>query len=588
MPISKLRRSLRAQPRSAITLALLLFALVLTALLARQAPLAATSHRKTAEQALKDYASLAAWEFTRHARADIQATLMSAFVPSLLRLPEGDPTKGKLLPANLAESAIRRTQFCACMDSARFFFRFEFDDSSLVTSGFPVTPELAAWVRDTIRAHYTATEIAGEPVRTVYGSVDGRTDMSIVLTNDAYITIVARAAGALRMLGYVLTRTYDGRPVAAYGFETDPTHFTRPVFGEIVGRQVLLPPSLLRGLRSDSVLSVAVHDPAGDEVYHSSARFTPRYAWEDTLGARFGNLHVRVAIRPELADQLVVGGLPRSRMPMLIALFTLTSGLLLIALVNLRRQQELARLRTDFVSSVSHELRTPLAQIRLFAELLSMGKLRSDEERRRSARIIDQEARRLTYLVENVLNFARSERRANRLRLEDTEIAREIREVLDTFAPLTRAKDVTLHAELSDGIVASVDRAALHQIVLNLLDNAVKYGPAGQTITVRARPAADRLLIEVIDEGAGIPAEERERIWEPYHRLERDAKSVAGSGIGLAVARELVELHGGRAWVEDARPRGARFIVALPLDGAAGALGQAPSRAHAPAEPVSI
>jgi signal transduction histidine kinase len=582
--ISKLRRSLRVQPRSAITLALLLFALVLTALLARQAHVAATSHRDTAEQALHDYASLAAWEFTRHARADVQATLMSAFVPSLLRLPQGDPTKGKLMPADLAPAAIRRTQFCACMDSARFFFRFEFRDSTLATSGYPVSPELAAWVRDTIRGHYTATEIAGEPVRTVYGSVDGRTEMSIVLTNDAYITIVARAAGALRMLGYVLTRDYEGRPVAAYGFESDPSHFTRPLFGEIVARQVLLPPSLLRGLRSDSVLSIAVHDPAGEEIYRSSARFAPRYASEDTLGGRFGNLHVRVAIRPEIAGQLVVGGLPRSRMPMLLALFILTSGLLLIALLNLRRQQELARLRTDFVSSVSHELRTPLAQIRLFAELLSLGKLRSDDERRRSARIIDQEARRLTYLVENVLNFARSERRANRLRLEDTEVAREVREVLDTFAPLTRAKDVTLHAELTDGLVASVDRAALHQILLNFLDNAVKYGPAGQTITVRARAAADRLLIEVVDEGAGIPAEERERIWEPYHRLERDAKSVAGSGIGLAVARELVELHGGRAWVEDARPRGARFIVALPLTGTVATA----SRPHTPAEPVSI
>jgi signal transduction histidine kinase len=586
--ISKLRRSLRAQPRSAITLALLLFALVLTALLARQAHVAARSHRETAEKALQDYASLAAWEFKRYARSDMQATLMSAFVPSLLRLPQGDPTQGKLAPAELAESAIRRTQFCSCMDSARFFFRFEFRDSSLVTAGIPVSPELAAWVRDTIRGHFSATEVAGEPVRTVYGSVDGRTEMSIVLTNDAYITIVARVAGALRMLGYVLTRDYDGHPVAAYGFESDPSHFTKALFSEIVARQVLLPPSLLQGLRSDSVLSVAVHDPAGEEIYRSSARFPPRYASEDTLGGRFGNLHVRVAIRPELAGQLVVGGLPRSRMPMLLALFTLTSGLLLIALLNLRRQQELARLRTDFVSSVSHELRTPLAQIRLFAELLTMDKLRSDDERRRSARIIDQEARRLTYLVENVLNFARSERRANRLRLEDTEVSREVRDVLETFAPLTRAKDVTLHAELTNGLVASVDRAALHQILLNFLDNAVKYGPAGQTITVRARAAADRLLIEVIDEGAGIPAEERERIWEPYHRLERDAKSVAGSGIGLAVARELVELHGGRAWVEDARPRGARFIIALPLAGA-GARGQAtPSRTPAPAEPVSI
>jgi signal transduction histidine kinase len=514
----------------------------------------------------------------------MQATLMSAFVPSLLQLPQGDPTKGKLMPGDLAVAAIRRTRFCHCLDSARFFFRFEFPDSSLVTSGAQLSPQLASWVRDTIAGHFTATEIVGEPVRTVYGSVDGRTEMSIVLTNDAYITIVARVDGALRMLAYVLSRTMDGRPVAAYGFEIDPTHFVRPLFSEIVARQVLLPPSLLQGMRNDTVLSVAVHDPAGEEIYRSSARFPPRYAAEDTLGGRFGNLHVRVAIRPQMAEQLVVGGLPRSRMPMLLALFILTSGLLIVALLNLRRQQELARLRTDFVSSVSHELRTPLAQIRLFAELLSLGKLRSDDERRRSAKIIDQEARRLTYLVDNVLNFARSERRANRLRLEETDISREIHDVLDTFAPLTRAKDVTLHAELNEDLVADVDRAGLHQILLNLLDNAVKYGPAGQTITVRARAAADRLLIEVIDEGAGIPAEERERIWEPYHRLERDSKSVAGSGIGLAVVRELVELHGGRAWVEDARPRGARFIVALPLAGTV----TRPSRVDAPAEPVSI
>jgi signal transduction histidine kinase len=185
--------------------------------------------------------------------------------------------------------------------------------------------------------------------------------------------------------------------------------------------------------------------------------------------------------------------------------------------------------------------------------------------------------------VENVLNFARAERRANRLRLEETDIAREIRDVLDTFAPLTRAKDVTLHAELDEDLVTEVDRSALHQILLNLLDNAVKYGPAGQTITVRARASAGRLLIEVIDEGEGIPAEERDRIWEPYHRLDRDAKSVTGSGIGLAVARELVELHDGRAWVEEARPRGARFVIALPLAESARELAE-----EHPAEPVPI
>jgi signal transduction histidine kinase len=251
----------------------------------------------------------------------------------------------------------------------------------------------------------------------------------------------------------------------------------------------------------------------------------------------------------------------------LILLVVIDAGLLTVSLVQLRRQQEFARLRTEFVSGVSHELRTPLAQIRWFAELLHMGKLRTEEERVRSASIIDQEARRLTYLVENVLNFSRSEKGTNRVAPVPADLDHEISDALELFAPLARARKMTVAESLDASAVVLLDRDALRQILLNLLDNAVKYGPNGQTITVGSEIAGDRARLWVEDQGPGIPHEERQRVWEPYVRLNRDAEaSTGGSGIGLSVVRELVALHGGRTRVETAPGgRGARVVVELPL-----------------------
>jgi signal transduction histidine kinase len=275
---------------------------------------------------------------------------------------------------------------------------------------------------------------------------------------------------------------------------------------------------------------------------------------------------MRVSVNKEFADKLVVGGLPASRLPMVIALFLIAAGLLTVALLQLRRQQELARLRTEFVSGVSHELRTPLAQIRWFAELLHMGKLRSEEERGRSAGIIDQEARRLTYLVENVLNFSRAEKGTNRISPAPAELDHEIADVLELFAPLARARRMSVSSELNANAVIAVDRDALRQILLNLLDNAVKYGPAGQTILVTSEIVGDRARISVEDQGPGIPHSDRLRVWEPYVRLNRDVESATGgSGIGLSVVRELVTLHGGRTRAEGAPSGGARVVIELPL-----------------------
>jgi signal transduction histidine kinase len=238
--------------------------------------------------------------------------------------------------------------------------------------------------------------------------------------------------------------------------------------------------------------------------------------------------------------------------------------LVVTALLQLRREYELIAIRSDFVSNVSHELRTPLSQILLFTELLKLGRLRSAAERERSIEIIDQEARRLIRLVENVLQFSRSGATRRRLERESLPLATVASETLDAFRPLAAARDVTLRADVP--AVASVrgDRHALRQILLNLLDNAVKYGPRGQTVLVRAETLNGRTRIVVEDQGPGIPLDDRERVWEGYYRLQRERHSaVAGSGIGLAVVRSLADDMGGKTWIEDSDTGGARFIIEL-------------------------
>jgi len=144
--------------------------------------------------------------------------------------------------------------------------------------------------------------------------------------------------------------------------------------------------------------------------------------------------------------------------------------------------------------------------------------------------------------------------------------------IVDDWLPLASANGVRLRTQFTHDVHAVADPSALRQMVLNLLDNALKYGPSSQTVTIGTSIKADRARLWVDDQGEGIPARERERVWSSFYRLDRHANSsVAGSGIGLYVVRELARLHGGDAWVEDAPGGGARIVIELP--GAARATG---------------
>jgi signal transduction histidine kinase len=523
----------------------LLLALALSGALAYEAQDAARSHRATAEGALRDYAAVSAFLVTRLARQGVGATLGVRLYPfDMAQVRTGEPLPS--IDELLRKAEKPQCPACFPLDSVRGYFRLDLRDGSIATTGEPATPAFRAWLADTVRAWYRSRP----------------RDES----NWEFQALVGHFAGRDRAIGYILRRDQAGAPAAVYGFEAPPRSVAATAFRKVLPSPYLLPSALTRGLPNDSLISLVVTDVAGHEVLRSPHQYVTTFAAEDTLGQQFGSLRVRVALRPSAAERMVIGGLPRSRLPLLLGLFALAAGLVSIALLQLRRERELSRLRSDFVSGVSHELRTPLAQIRMFAETLRLGRVRSEDERARSIEIIDQEARRLANLVDNVLHFSRAERRAVRLAPEPLELARLARDAVEGFVPLARSRRAEVALALEDGVFASVDRGAFRQVLLNLLDNAVKYGPPGQTVLVGLARVADLARVWVEDRGPGIPARERERVFAPFYRLERDAGSaVAGSGIGLAVVCELAALHGGRVWAEDGAAGGARFVVELPL-----------------------
>jgi signal transduction histidine kinase len=545
-----------------ITVALILFTVGLTGLLAYRAFDASRAQQRATEGTLRDYAGFAAFQLKNSTSNRISA-LYRAGLDSVIRLINTrGPTPALGAPRLATLIGARRTLCRGCLDGVSFYYQVTFADSAIDATASPVaTPAHLRSLRDTVIAQAAAIRDLPVPTTTAAARVGAP------ITPQFFVPIFSRLDGRPYLFAHVLTVDSRNAPVVAYGYAVLAEQTVGAAVRSALAGQSLLPRTLIRDRALDSILAVKVTDASHNVVYATSAAVDPRYAAVDSLESRAGGLRFEVAIQPAAAGRLIIGGLPRSRLPEVLATSFVAISLLVLLMYQFRKQEELGRLRDDFVSGVSHELRTPLAQIRLLAELLRMGKVPTEEQKERSLRIIDKEARRLSFLVDSILSFTRSRR--GELSPVTTDVATEIDEIIEGFGPLAEAHGVRLTTRLQRGIVASVDRGALRQVLLNLLDNAVRYGPPGQNVTITTTSAGDIWTLEVVDEGPGIPPDERERIFDPYYRMTRDAGgAVGGTGIGLAVVRRLVEEHKGRVHVAGANGNGevgARFVVALPI-----------------------
>jgi signal transduction histidine kinase len=232
------------------------------------------------------------------------------------------------------------------------------------------------------------------------------------------------------------------------------------------------------------------------------------------------------------------------------------------------RQQELNEMKSNFVSSVSHELRAPIASMRLLAESLERGKIGSEVKQKEYFGLLVQESRRLSMLIENILDFSRIERGSKKYEFEPADLGALAEDTVRLMRPCSDERRVELDLRkngAADGEPFACDSLALQQALINLIDNAVKHSPPGSHVAVGLDGDVAEVRLWVEDGGPGIPPEEHVKIFERFYRRGSELRrETQGIGIGLTIVKHIVEAHRGRVTVRSAPGQGSRFTMELP------------------------
>jgi signal transduction histidine kinase len=547
-------------------LLLLLASIGFTTLGVVEANRAIRSQRTVAEHALRDYAGFVAWSYEQHLRELFSAGTQEILGP--VNHGEQMHSYPKVPDANELPHYLPMDARCGCHRSRSganpaMYFAWVLGADTLGVAvnthpdpaeGWEVDRPMPMNMSGMRRLSYTAKEkrwINDTLTKQIHNARNAGRFPIVVATYDS----------VPRVLVYTLMPTTWGDTLV-YGAEYVREDIAR-VLAEVMYERGLLPATFANGHSIREMVQLEVTDLRGDVLFASEP--VREWALDDTtrMPAAFGSLLVHAQINPKLAGSLVIGGLPRSRLPFLLGLLAVAAALSVVAMAQIRREGELARLRSDFVASISHELRTPLSQMRLYLETLRLGRFTTEEQRNWSLDNVERETTRLSQLVERVLRFSRTGRPDDEVR-EKIDAASQVRTIVEEFQPLATARGARIAVDVEQVPSLMLRPAAMRHIVLNLLDNAVKYGPTGQTIRVRVHPVNGEVHVEVADEGPGVAAADRKRVWRPYAR-GRTAGHTAGSGLGLSIVHDVAVQHGGRAWIEEPGEKGgAVFVVALP------------------------
>ena len=246
-------------------------------------------------------------------------------------------------------------------------------------------------------------------------------------------------------------------------------------------------------------------------------------------------------------------------------LLTALVGIGTVLLVRQSRQDARSALRkTHFVSNVSHELKTPLTSIRMYADLLKEGKVSDSDRRSKYLNVISEESRRLTRLVNNVLDLGQLERGAKKLDLAETDLGEIVDRALD--AQRISYDRIGMRVEIDAPVNTPRVRAdpdALEAVLVNLIDNAVKYAADGKVLRISMTSDSESACVALSDDGPGVSAHQTETVFERFHRLESGITDQAGTGLGLSISRQLVRAMGGD--IRCVPCKGGRFEVTLPL-----------------------
>ncbi|MBX3188218.1 MAG: HAMP domain-containing histidine kinase [Labilithrix sp.] len=334
--------------------------------------------------------------------------------------------------------------------------------------------------------------------------------------------------------------------------------------------------------RTSTASRVNVVDEEGRIIYGPPLR-----SGEFTVGVRFPTTlyNWRVQVSPQASEELTSRVENRRLLEILmvsLSCIVIIVGAIAIVLVA-EKERRVSALKSEFVANVSHELKTPLALVRMFAEMLQSGRVQTDAKKQEYLDVILRESERLSALIENVLDFARLERGRGSYEFAEGDVGDAVTRAANVYRYRAEREGVNLVVAVEADLPrARIDERAIQLAVINLVDNALKYAPDGESITIRAKADHGGVRVEVTDEGPGIAPEDRQRIFERFVRLRSSAPSgagagdvtphpsdklrspVRGSGIGLALVKHIAESHGGRAWVDAAPGAGSTFIFTIP------------------------
>jgi signal transduction histidine kinase len=383
------------------------------------------------------------------------------------------------------------------------------------------------------------------------------------------ILVVPRSA-AQEPLVLVPLIGFGGRVVGVAGWEFRPSLLDESFFEDLVTRQIFGERRIYRADIMSSGLSLGVLD-GRDRVLYRSQPPAPAGAWAEVpvgdllpgwrvaVGPSVGSPFLRLRRLVELQYLAVVG---------LVALILFA---LWLAMRQAAEQIQLAEAKTSFLANVSHELKTPLALIRLAGETMELGRVHNEEERLKFLQIIGRECRRLTHMINNVLDFAKLDAGRREFHFRNTDLRRLVLETLETFEPQLEERGFQIEVSVPDEMpLIEADPEALTQCLVNLIDNAIKYSPGERFLRVEAAiekgdGQPERARVAVTDRGMGIPASERRRIFDKFVRVDASlVHNVRGSGLGLSLVRNIVEAHGGRVEVRSAPGQGSTFTLFLP------------------------
>ncbi len=235
---------------------------------------------------------------------------------------------------------------------------------------------------------------------------------------------------------------------------------------------------------------------------------------------------------------------------------------------NIKREINLAKIKSDFVSNVSHEIRTPLSLISMYAETLKMNRITEEDKKGKYYNIIYREAQRLSGIVNNILNFSRIESGKRQFTFDLIDINDVLNDVMTNYSYRLESKGFTAKVELCDDLpMIKGDSEAINEAITNLLDNAIKYSKEIKQIEIYTKKVKDSIHIGIKDFGIGIPTKEQKHIFDKFYRVTKGALALhaKGSGLGLSIVNHVMQVHKGKVTVESEESVGSTFTLVFPI-----------------------